>query len=259
MRTRFDDRAWLEFVAELMAEPLTELPVDQIALMLRDTFDAAAVAASDFVPGRPLTEEIYPLDSSIESYRDQILEWGAVNAPRSHPVLRYYIVTGDLVPLQIADVPEDLLDPGAYGEGDALPRASGMTEQVAMPLRAGSTVRSFTIARPAVFTAEDMALAGRIWRLLSGLNRQVRAYAAALRSIDTAAPDVASSVRLTPRERSVLTLLSQGLTAGAIARRLAIAERTVHKHLERCYAKLGVTDRLSAVLHAQRLGLVDAA
>jgi ATP/maltotriose-dependent transcriptional regulator MalT len=29
----------------------------------------------------------------------------------------------------------------------------------------------------------------------------------------------------------------------------------VHKHLERCYAKLGVADRLSAVLRAQRLGL----
>ncbi|MHC8504121.1 LuxR C-terminal-related transcriptional regulator [Pseudonocardia artemisiae] len=41
-----------------------------------------------------------------------------------------------------------------------------------------------------------------------------------------------------------------------MGRRLAIAERTVHKHLQRTYAKLGVTDRLSAVLRAQRLGLL---
>ncbi|MHA6796634.1 LuxR C-terminal-related transcriptional regulator [Pseudonocardia bannensis] len=51
-------------------------------------------------------------------------------------------------------------------------------------------------------------------------------------------------------------MLAQGLTALAIGRRLAIAERTVHKHLQRTYAKLGVTDRLSAVLRAQRLGLL---
>jgi DNA-binding CsgD family transcriptional regulator len=259
MRTGYDDRAWLEFVAELMAEPLTELPEDRIALMLQDTFDAVGVATSEFMPGRPPAGEIYPLDGSMDGFRDQIIEWGVANAPRSHPVLRYYIVTGDLGPLQIADVPEDFLDCDGYGEGNALARVSGMTAQVAVPFRAGGAVRSFTIARPAVFTREDMALAGRIWRLLNGLDRQVRAYSAALRSIDAATADVASSVRLTPRERSVLALLSQGLTAGAIARRLDIAERTVHKHLERCYAKLGVTDRLSAVLHAQRLGLVGAA
>src|SRR4051794_35025648 len=101
MRTGYDDRAWLEFVAELMAEPLTELPEDRIALMLRNTFDAVGVATSVFVLGRPLAGEIYPLGGSIDGFRDQIVEWGVANAPRSRPVLRYYIVTGDLVPLQI--------------------------------------------------------------------------------------------------------------------------------------------------------------
>jgi DNA-binding NarL/FixJ family response regulator len=41
-----------------------------------------------------------------------------------------------------------------------------------------------------------------------------------------------------------------------VARRLVVAERTVHKHLERAYAKLGVSDRVSAVLRAQRLGIL---
>jgi len=44
----------------------------------------------------------------------------------------------------------------------------------------------------------------------------------------------------------------------AIGRRLLIAERTVHKHLERVYAELGVRDRLGAVFHAQRLGLLPS-
>lgn len=82
--------------------------------------------------------------------------------------------------------------------------------------------------------------------------------------VDTAAPfvptamDVAGAVRLTPRELRVLELLAEGHTAGAIARRLQIAERTVQKHLERVYAKIGVSDRLAAVLRAQRIGLLPS-
>jgi len=63
-------------------------------------------------------------------------------------------------------------------------------------------------------------------------------------------------VRLTAREVAVLALVADGHTAGAGARRLLIGERTVHKHLQHLYAKLGVTDRLSAVLTAQRLGIL---
>ena len=102
-----------------------------------------------------------------------------------------------------------------------------------------------------------MRLARRVQRLIAGLDRQ----AAALRQWQRRAtqPDagaVASDVRLTPRELSVLTLVADGLTAAAVARRLVVAERTVHKHLERAYAKLGVSDRVSAVLRAQRLGIL---
>ena len=68
--------------------------------------------------------------------------------------------------------------------------------------------------------------------------------------------DIAEEVRLTPRQLVVLTLLADGLTATAIGHRLLITERTVHKHLERIYAKLGVTDRLGAVMRAQRIGLL---
>jgi ATP/maltotriose-dependent transcriptional regulator MalT len=54
----------------------------------------------------------------------------------------------------------------------------------------------------------------------------------------------------------VLQLLADGLTAAAIGRRLMIAERTVQKHLQHCYAKLGVADRLGAVQRAQILAIL---
>lgn len=49
---------------------------------------------------------------------------------------------------------------------------------------------------------------------------------------------------LTARERQVIDLLTTGLTAAAIGRVLGISQRTVSKHVENAYRKLGVHDRL---------------
>ena len=65
-------------------------------------------------------------------------------------------------------------------------------------------------------------------------------------------------MRLTPRERIVLDHIARGATVDGIAARMAISRRTVHKHQEHLYRKLGAVDRLSAVLSAQRLGLISA-
>jgi hypothetical protein len=50
--------------------------------------------------------------------------------------------------------------------------------------------------------------------------------------------------------------LAEGLTAAAIGRRLSIAPRTVTKHLEHVYTKLGVSDRLAAVMQAYARGIL---
>jgi DNA-binding CsgD family transcriptional regulator len=68
---------------------------------------------------------------------------------------------------------------------------------------------------------------------------------------------VIDSTCMTVREREVLRLLAWSWTAARIGRELRISERTVHKHLENLYGKLGVHDRLAAVLRAQELGLLD--
>jgi DNA-binding NarL/FixJ family response regulator len=59
---------------------------------------------------------------------------------------------------------------------------------------------------------------------------------------------------LTPRERDVLSLVATGLPNKTIARRLDISEKTVKAHLSRVFAVLGVADRTSAALWAQRHG-----
>ncbi|MFC4913809.1 response regulator transcription factor [Actinomadura gamaensis] len=61
---------------------------------------------------------------------------------------------------------------------------------------------------------------------------------------------------LTARELDVLALLADGLTARQIATLRRISVRTVGKHLEHIYDKLGFRDRLQAVTEARRLGLI---
>ncbi|OLF09162.1 hypothetical protein BLA60_21565 [Actinophytocola xinjiangensis] len=67
-------------------------------------------------------------------------------------------------------------------------------------------------------------------------------------------PDAAPA--LTPRQREILALLADGLTVTAIARRLCLSPRTIGKHLELLYRRLGTSDRLTTVIHAQRHGLL---
>jgi len=61
---------------------------------------------------------------------------------------------------------------------------------------------------------------------------------------------------VTSRELAVLDLMADGLIAAAIARQLGISPRTVSKHIENIYRKLGTHDRTSAVLRGQAMGLL---
>lgn len=63
--------------------------------------------------------------------------------------------------------------------------------------------------------------------------------------------------RLTEREREVLNVAAEGLTAKEIAARLGVRERTVTTHLGRIYGKLGVGSRVAAIRAAATSGLVS--
>ena len=69
----------------------------------------------------------------------------------------------------------------------------------------------------------------------------------------------AATEPLTPREREVPALVARGFANKRIARELGIAEKTVKTHVGHVLAKLGVTDRTQAAVHAVRAGLDGAA
>jgi len=62
---------------------------------------------------------------------------------------------------------------------------------------------------------------------------------------------------LTPREVEILRYVARGLAIKQIARELSIAPKTVDGHIQRVYAKIGVSSRAGATLFAIQHDLLD--
>lgn len=99
-----------------------------------------------------------------------------------------------------------------------------------------------------------------IARELSTLRQVARLCAGAFSSRMTVRPhyrpSAVSSEMLSPREREVLELLSEGLSTRAVAAAAHLSHNTVRSYVQTALSKLGAHNRLQAVAIAREAGLI---
>jgi DNA-binding NarL/FixJ family response regulator len=127
-------------------------------------------------------------------------------------------------------------------------------EHVVSALRAGATGFLLkSMPREQLVAAVRTAVTGDSLLAPALLRRLLDDFVVRAGTTPVAAPGID---QLTPREDEVLRLVARGLSNAEIAARLFLGEGTVKPHVARVLAKLGVRDRVQAVVVAYESGLV---
>ena len=127
-----------------------------------------------------------------------------------------------------------------------------LDEYVFDALRAGASGFLLKdVRREDLVHAVRVVAAGEALLAPSITRRLIEDYAS--RPIITPAADIAV---LTPREREVLELIGQGANNTEIGTALVVSEATVKTHVGRVLMKLGLRDRIHAVIYAYEAGIV---
>lgn len=182
-----------------------------------------------------------------------------------HPLVRYHGVIGGRKVHRISDSLKlvDFRNTALY---DEYYRSIGIQYVVAVPIHQdGRTLVSFVLNRAGLdFSERDrerlellrphLAYVYRQACVQTRMRRRDKSRGDAVTEPEMLPPDPFEvAPALTPREREVLAWLARGKTDAEIAALLSLSTRTVQKHLEHMYVKLGVETRTAAVMRG--LGL----
>jgi DNA-binding CsgD family transcriptional regulator len=244
---------WVGFVGDLLRNPLREMPHDQIFDQLRASFAVAAVSVT-WYDGRTVSGDLMDPPDALASLAAEMREWHLGEWRDCHALTTWYEVTGDPRPTTWDRVPTTIVSAPKRQQIERRLRPLDLNHQLAVNVsHSGRAYQTYVLGRGRLdFSDADLVVAEQIQPVLIGLDRQVRVLREASdRSVGSGELD------LTGRELAVLVLIAAGYPTRIAARRLHCSPRTVEKHLERIYRKLGVRDRLNAVLRARRLGILE--
>lgn len=169
-----------------------------------------------------------------------------------HPLVRYHSTNLDGGSHRISDslAWSRFRETGLYNE---YYRRIGIDHVIAVPLFVDSDLLvSFVLNRTRRdFSERDRAVLDLVRRPLARLYRSARAIE--LLQAQLPGKEGFRMLRVTAREREILDWLAAGKTDRDIAAILGVSPRTVQKHLEHLYVKLGVETRTAAVMRSLAL------
>jgi DNA-binding CsgD family transcriptional regulator len=204
--------------------------------------DSALWTELDVTPGRGPTA--VPLPGRVVGYPEPLLTEETALALEQHaqdfPLTCHTRPGGDGRPIRRSDLQSmrSFRGSGMYAD---VARKVGVDQMLATALKPGSVHVCISLNRVG-FDFAPTAVDLLTW-LRPLLTRRVARLAAgqAILACGTASP------QLTERQQQVLRLVADGLTDVAIGHRLGCSPRTVDKHLEHIYRRLGVSCRTAAI------------
>ncbi|WP_177216742.1 helix-turn-helix transcriptional regulator [Mycetocola miduiensis] len=244
---------WLDVITDALGGFGGAFPWDPVCRQLGTQLDAPVTGKFQWDAHGHGSVMAYPFPDWFD-LRDV-----AGRAATVHPLARYYSAHSTTEPLSTAQVSFSGADERTY---EAELRACQIENHVWIPVERGSAgVLVVGVCRPVEpFDERSSELAGLAQGVIVALHHhwQVLDDWVAGHPVATGAYAAADEARLTPRQVVVLSLVAQGLTSQAISWRLHISPRTVERHLQNIYTRLGVSDRISAVRLATLAGVVAA-
>jgi HD-GYP domain-containing protein (c-di-GMP phosphodiesterase class II) len=155
----------------------------------------------------------------------------------------------------LAGLHRERLDGSGYPKG-----VDGSFLPVSARILAASDVyQSLTESRSFRAALKGEAAAERLRQGVREGTLDQSAVEAVLKAAGQEVPHIANTPSaLTARELEILRMVAVGRSSRQVARELVISEKTVRNHLEHIYAKVGVTNRVSASMFALQHGIVRA-
>jgi DNA-binding CsgD family transcriptional regulator len=263
-----DSDEWLRQTALILAEPRPPQALDRLAQALLYATHARVgvrvnVRVVSGIPAVDLSVHSAPIGRGVPTAPEEV--WRRESLDGDHPFTRYYRDprnVRDLRPRSLDQVRAAGYELTNAGR-ERMRRLGVTTHQLALPISGTpEAYQGWTFLSDRPYSDLDVERVTHCRELIVGLDRYVQGRAAAAAGApatrhDTPTPSIPGvDPVLTAGQARVLAMMHAGLTAPAMAARLGVSPRTIHKHQEKLYRRLGATDRLSAVLAAKRLGLL---
>jgi DNA-binding CsgD family transcriptional regulator len=234
----------------------TRSPAELAAAALEMTYSLVGVDEVGFseVDLRKSVHRVTLFPESQAS-REVLPRFNNFASSRHHPAFAELSLRGRRTPFKMSSIipTKDFVRTELY---ESVYQPRGLLYQAVVPIHTEQEKQAgigYTFNRSSQdFSSSDLHRAYAVQSVLAAHHAALRAQRLSVHGIDA----VCCGSRLTERETEIISLVASGMTAEAIGRSLRISPRTVRKHIENSYCKLGVHDRLQAVSYCRQLGLL---